>query len=91
MIFVTPWNDAAKHYKVKIVEGSLYVRKAKLNDEVASAFERTLLTSPAAYPYFETLTTTFSASTGLHSWKQDNFLHHGPSENLSQYKQSFLG
>ena len=54
--FVIVSDDAAKHYKVKIVEANLYVRKTTLNDEVVSAIEKTLLTSPAAYPYFETLT-----------------------------------
>ena len=63
--FVIVSNDAEKHYKVKIVEANFYVRKMILNDEVVSAIEKTLLTSPAAYPYFETLTKTFLASTGL--------------------------
>ena len=31
--FVIVSDDAAKHYKVKIVEANLYVRKMKLNDE----------------------------------------------------------
>ena len=65
--FVIVFDDAAKHYKVKIVEANLYVRKMTLNDEVESAIEKTLLTSPAAYPYFETLTKTFLVSIGLHS------------------------
>ena len=34
--------------------------------------KKNLLTSPAAYPYFETLTKTFLASKGLHSWKQED-------------------
>ena len=59
-------DDAAKHYKVKIVEANLYVRKMTLNDDV-SANEKTLLTSPASYPDLETLTKTFLASTDLRS------------------------
>ena len=50
------------------------MRKMTLNDDVVSAIEKTLLTSPASYPNLETLTKTFLASTGFHSWKQeDNF------------------
>ena len=64
--FVITSDEAAKHYKLKIVQ------EMPLNDEVVSAIEKTLLTSPAVYPFhFETLTKTFLASTGLHSWKQE--------------------
>ena len=52
--FVIMSDDAAKHYKVKIVEANLYLRKMILNDDVVSAIEKTLLTSPASYPYLET-------------------------------------
>ena len=66
-------EDSAKHYKIKIVEANLYVRKMTLNDDVVSALEKNLLTSPASYTYLETLTKTFLASTGLHCWKQEDF------------------
>ena len=52
-------DDAAKHYKVKIIEANLYTRKMTLIDDVVSAIEKTLLNSPAFYPYFETLTKIF--------------------------------
>ena len=65
--FVIMSDDAAQHYKVKIVEANLYVRKMTLNDDVVSAIEKTLLISPASYPYLETLTKKFLASTGLHN------------------------
>ena len=52
--FVLKSDKAAKHYKVKIVEANLYVRKMTLNDDVVSAIEKTSLTSPASYPYLET-------------------------------------
>ena len=64
--FVVISDDAGKSYKVKIIEANLYVRKMTLND-VVSAIEKTLLTSPASYPYLETITKTFLASTGLQS------------------------
>ena len=71
-------DDAAKHYKVKIVEANLYVRKMTWNDEVVSAIEKTLLTSPAFYQYLEALTKSFLASTGLHSWKQQDIIGREP-------------
>ena len=58
-------DDAGKSYKVKIIEANLYVRKMTLNDDVVSAIEKTLLSSPASYPYLETITKTFLASTGF--------------------------
>ena len=92
--FVIISDDAAKHYKLKIVEANLYVRKMTLNDEVVSAIEKTLLTSPAAYPYFETLTKTFLASTGLHSWKQEDIFAREPIRRLAiclNTNEAFLG
>ena len=91
--FVIFSDDAAKHYKVKIVEANLYVRKMTLNDEVVSAI-KTLLTSLAAYPYFETLTKTFLASTGLHSWKQEDIFAREPIRTLAiclNTNEAFLG
>ena len=79
---------------MKIVEANLYVRKMTLNDEVVSAIEKTLLTSPAAYPYFETLTKTFLASTGLHSWKQEDIFAREPIRRLAiclNTNEAFLG
>ena len=67
--FVVISDDAGKSYKVKNIEVNLYERKMTLNDDVVSAIEKTLLTSPASYPYLETITKTFLASTGLQSWK----------------------
>ena len=72
--FVVILDDAGKSYKVKIIEANLYVRKMTLNDDVVSAIEKTLLSSPASYPFLETITKTFLASTGLQSWKQKDFL-----------------
>ena len=92
--FVIISDDAAKHYKVKIIEANLYVRKMTLNDEVVSAIEKTLLTSPAAYPYFETLTKTFLASTGLHSWKQEDIFARETIRRLAiclNTNETFLG
>ena len=91
--FVIMSDDAAKHYKVKIFEANLYVRKTTLNDDVVSAIEKTLLTSPDSYPYLENLTKTFLASTGLHSWKQDVFARE-PIRRLALFlntNDAFLG
>ena len=46
-------EDAAKHYKLQILEANLYVRKMTVNDHVLSAIESTLLKTPANYPYQE--------------------------------------
>ena len=81
--FVIMSDDAAKQYKVKIVEANLYVRKMTLNDTVVSAIEKTLLSSPASYPYLETLTKMFLASTGLHSWKQEDISAREPIRRLA--------
>ena len=92
--FVIVSDDAATHYKVKIVEANLYVRKMTLNEEIVSAIEKTLLTSPAAYPYFEILTKTFLASTGPHSWKQENIFAREPIRRLAiclNTNEAFLG
>ena len=92
--FVFMSDDAAKHYKEKIVEANLNVRKMTLNDDVVSATEKTLLTSPASYPYFETLTKTFLASTGLHSWKQEDIFEREPIRRLAlclNTNEAFLG
>ena len=87
-------DDAAKHYKVKIIEANLYVRKMTLRDDVVSAIEKTLLNSPAFYPYFETLTKTFLASAGLHSWIQEDIFSWEPIRRLAiclNTNEAFLG
>ena len=52
---------------------NLYARKMTLNDNVTSAIEKSLLSSPASYPFFGNVTKTFLASADLRSWKQENF------------------
>ena len=76
-------GDAAKSYKLKITEANLYVRKMTLNDNVVSAIEKTLLSSPASYPYLETITETFLASAGLQSWKQEDVFGREPTRRLA--------
>ena len=93
--FVIFSDDAAKDYKTKIVEANFCIRKMTLNDEVVSAIEKTLLTSPAACPYFEILTKTFLlALTGLHSWKQEDIFAREPIRRFSiciNTNKAFLG
>ena len=74
-------DDAAKSCKIKITEANLYVRKMTLNDDVVSAIEKTLLSSPASYPYLETITKTFRASAGLQSWKQEDVFGANPLDD----------
>ena len=54
-----------------------------LNDDVVSAIEKTLLTSPASFPYLEILKKTFLATTVLHSWKQDDIFAREPIRRLA--------
>ena len=92
--FVTISDDAAKSYKVKIIEANLYVRKMTLNDDVVSAIEKILLSSPASYPYLETITKTFLASTGLQNWKQEDVFSREPIRRLAiclNINETFLG
>ena len=92
--FVIISDDAGKSYKVKIFEANLYVRKMTLNDDVVSAIEKTFLSSPASYPYLETITKTFSASTGLQSWKQEDVFSREPIRRLAiclNTNEAFLG
>ena len=92
--FAINFDDAAKQYKLKIVEANLYVRKMTLNDTVASAIEKILLSSPASYPYLETLKKTFLASTGLHSWKKEDMFAREPIRLLAiclYTNEAFLG
>ena len=65
-----------------------------LNDDVVSAIEKILLTSPASYLYLETLTKTFLASTGLHTWKQEDIFAREPIRRLAiclNTNEAFLG
>ena len=87
-------DDPANHYKVEILEANLYVRKMTLNDDVMSAIEKTLLSSPASYPYFESITKTFLASAVLHSWKQEDIFSWEPIHRLAiclNTNEAFLG
>ena len=79
---------------MKIVEANFYVRKLTLNDDVVSATEKTLLTSQASSLYLETLTKTVLASTGLHSWKQEDIFAREPIRRLLlclNTHEAFLG
>ena len=46
-------EDAAKHYKVKIDEANLFIRKMTVSDNVVGAIEETLLKTAAIYRYNE--------------------------------------
>ena len=58
-------SESNKHYKVKIIEANLYVRKMTVADHVLTAIEKTLLKTPAVYRYTEVLPRTFVATTGI--------------------------
>ena len=57
-------EDAAKHYKVKIDEANLLIRRMTVSDNDVGAIEKTLLKTHAIYGYNEVITKTFLATTG---------------------------
>ena len=63
-------EDPVKHYKVKIDEDHLFIRKMTVSDNVVGAIEKTLLKTPAIYRYNEVITKTFLATTSQHSRKR---------------------
>ena len=60
-------SESNKHYKIKLVEANLYVRKMTIADLVLTATEKTLLKTRAVYRYTEVLPRTFLATTGIRS------------------------
>ena len=70
--FVVISEDAAKHYKVQIIEANLYVRKMTVTDYVLSAKQKILLKNPAIYNYIELVPKTFLATAVVQSWRQKN-------------------
>ena len=65
-----------------------------LINTVVSAIEKTLLSSRAPYPYLESLKKIFLASTGLHSWKQEDIFAREPIRRLViclNKNEAFLG
>ena len=75
-------EDAAKHYKLQILEANLYVRKMTVTDHVLSAIESTLLKTPANYPYQEEITKTFLATAGQRSWQQEDIFAREPVKQI---------
>ena len=71
-------EDAAKHYKVKIDEANLFIRKMTVSDNVVGTIEKTLLKTPAIYRYNEVITKTFLATTGQQSWKHEDIFTKEP-------------
>ena len=65
-----------------------------VNDNVVASIERTLLKGPAIYPYCETLSKTFLASTGQWGWKQEDIFAREPIRRLAvcmATNESFVG
>ena len=87
-------EDAAKHYKLQILEVNLYVRKITVTDHVLSAIESTLLKTSANYPYQEKITKTFLATAGQRSWRQEGFFAREPVRQIiivMNTNNAFLG
>ena len=58
-------SESNKHYKVRIIEANLYVRKMTEADHVLTAIEKTLLKTSAVYRYTEVLPRSFLATAGI--------------------------
>ena len=87
-------SEADKHYKVKIIEANLYVRKMTIADHVLSAIEKTLLKTPAVNRYNEVLPRTFLATRGVHSWRQEDVFSKEPVRRMAiamSSNQAYLG
>ena len=86
--------EANKHYKVKIIETNLYVRKITIADHVLSAIEKTLLKTPAVYRYTEVLPRTFLPTRCVHSWRQEDVFSKEPVRRMAiamSSNQAYLG
>ena len=69
--FVFISEDAAKHYKVQIIEASFYVRKMIVTDNVPSSIEKNI-ENQAIYNYLEEVPKSFFATAGVQSWQQED-------------------
>ena len=87
-------SESNKHYKVKIIEANLYVRKMTIADHVLTAIEKTLLKTPAVYRYTEVLPRTFLATTGIRSWSHEDIFSKEPVRRMIiaiATNQAYLG
>ena len=75
-------SESDKHYKVRIVEANLCVRKMTIADHVLTAIEKTLLMTPAVYRYTEVLPRTFLATTGKRSWSHEDIFLKEPVRRM---------
>ena len=86
--------ESNKHYKIKIREANLYVRKMTVADHVLSAVEKTLLKTPAVYRYTEVIPRTFLATAGIRSWRQEDVFSKEPVRRMiiaMTTNQAYLG
>ena len=92
--FVVISEDAAKHYKVQIIEANLYVRKMTVTDYVLSSIEKTLLKNPAIYNYLDVVPKTFLTSAGVQSWRQEDVFAKEPVRRMivaMSINEAYLG
>ena len=87
-------SESNKHYKFRIVEANLYVRKMTIADHALTAIEKTLLKTPAAYRYTEVLPRTFLATTGIRSLSHEDVFSNEPVRRMiiaMAPNQAYLG
>ena len=71
-VFVVISEDAAKHYKVQIIEANLNVRNMTVTDYVLSSIEKFFLKNPVIYNYIKVVPKTFLATARVQSWRQED-------------------
>ena len=87
-------SESNKHYKVRIIEAILYVRKITIADQVLTSTEKTLLKTHAVYRYTEVLPRTFLATTGIRSWSHEGIFSKEPVRRMiiaMATNQAYLG
>ena len=87
-------SESNKHYKSRIVEANLYVRKMTIADLVLTAIEKILLKTPGVYRYKEVLPRTFLATTGIISWSHEDIFSKEPVRRMiiaMATNQAYLG
>ena len=87
-------SESNKHYKIKITEENLYVRKMTVADHVLSAVEKTLFKTPAVYRYTEVIPRTLLATAGIRSWRQEDVFSKEPVRRMiiaMTTNQAYLG
>ena len=94
-VFCVISEDAAKHYKVQIIEANVYMSERRLRLTMFShQNKKTLLKNPAIYNYIEVVPKTFLATAGVQSWRQEDVFAKEPVRRMilaMSINEAYLG